>query len=57
MGFDIYKFINSPWVIYSKNTRLIGFWCGLIGSLIVAWLIEKIKNKVLMYKRELCVKK
>lgn len=46
MGFDIYKFINSAWVRYSENTRLIGFFCGLIGSLFVVYLIEKIKNSL-----------
>ena len=42
--FDMNKFINGAWVRYSPNTRLIGFFLGVIGSLLVAYIIEKIKN-------------
>ena len=42
--FNMTQFINGAWVRYSSNTRLIGFFLGVIGSLLVAYIIEKIKN-------------
>lgn len=42
--FPINKFINGAWVRYSPDSRLIGFFCGVIGSFIVAYLLEKIRN-------------
>lgn len=42
--FNVQAFINSPWIRYSPNARLIGFFCALIGSLFIAYIIEKIKN-------------
>lgn len=42
--FNMTKFINGAWVRYSSNTRLIGFFLGVIGSLLVAYIIEGIKN-------------
>ncbi len=43
--FDMELFRNSPWVRYSPNTRLAGFFCGLICSLLLAWLLEILKRK------------
>lgn len=42
--FNVRGFVNSAWIRYSSNTKLIGFFCGLIGSLLVAYLLEKIKK-------------
>ena len=42
--FNMTEFINGAWVRYSSNTRLIGFFLGVIGSLLVAYIIEGIKN-------------
>lgn len=42
--FNMTKFINGAWVRYSSNTRLIGFFLGVIGNLLVAYIIEGIKN-------------
>ena len=43
-NFNIAKFINNAWLRYSSNTRLLGFFLGLIGSLLIAFIIEKVKN-------------
>ncbi len=43
--FPIDAFIDSAWVRYSGNSRLLGFFCGLFGSLLVAYVIERIKDK------------
>lgn len=43
--FDIKRFLSGTWVRYNPNTRLIGFFLGIIGSLLVAYIIEKIKNR------------
>lgn len=42
--FNIKGFINSAWIRYSPNTKLIGFFCALIGSLLIAYIIEKVKK-------------
>ena len=42
--FDVELFRCSPWVRYSPNTRLVGFFCGVIGSLALACAIQIIKN-------------
>ena len=43
--FNIQAFRSGAWVRYSPNTRLIGFFTGVCGSLLIAYLIEKIKRK------------
>ena len=40
--FPVNDFLGGAWVRYSPNTRLIGFFCGIIGSLLVAYLIKEI---------------
>lgn len=42
--FNYQGFIKSAWVRYNTTTCLLGFVMGIIGSLLVAWLIEKIKE-------------
>lgn len=44
MDFPANQFIHGAWVRYSPNTRLIGYFCGLVGSLVIAWVIQKAKN-------------
>ena len=45
--FNIVDFKSMAWFInYNSSFCLLGFFCGLIGSLIIALLIEKIKNKI-----------
>lgn len=46
INFDSNAFIGSAWYRYDNNSNLIGFFCGLIGSLLVAYMIEKVKNKI-----------
>lgn len=42
--FDVSLFQISVWTRYSPTSKLIGFFLSLIGSLIVAYIIRKIKN-------------
>ena len=54
-AFDIQHFINSPWAKYpDQTTQLVGFFCGLLGSLLVAYLLEKIKPPLpqLLHKKK-----
>ena len=44
--FNIELFRKTAWLRYNYNTTLIGFFCGLIGSLCVAYFIEKIKERI-----------
>ncbi len=44
--FSIEIFTNSVWYRYSDNSTLLGFFSGLAGSLLVAYIIEKIGGKV-----------
>lgn len=39
--FPVNDFLTGAWVRYSPNTRLIGFFCGVVGSMLVAYLIKK----------------
>lgn len=45
-NFPMEEFINSAWVRYSSASRLIGFFCGLLGSLLVSYIIEKANLKI-----------
>lgn len=42
--FPVKSFVTSTWIRYSPNSRLIGFFCGLVGSLLVAYTLEKLKT-------------
>lgn len=42
--FPANDFLGGAWVRYSPNTRLIGFFCGIVGSLLVAYLIKAISG-------------
>lgn len=44
--FPVDTFVNSIWTRYNSNTNLIGFFCGLIGSLLIAFLLEAIIHKI-----------
>lgn len=44
-SFPIDTYINSVWTRYSPNSNLIGFFCGLIGSLLAAYFLEVIRRK------------
>lgn len=44
--FDVAFFQGTAWLRYSPNTRLIGYFCGLFGSLLVALIIQKVKAKI-----------
>lgn len=48
--FPVNSFLSSAWVRYSPDSRLIGFFCGVIGSLLVAYILEKIRD-VFIQKR------
>lgn len=49
-NFPVDQFLYSPGVRYSSNALLIGFFCGVIGSLSVAYIIEVIKRNLRSYK-------
>ena len=38
--------MSGAWVRYSSNTKLVGFFCGVIGSLGVAWVIKMTIDKL-----------
>lgn len=42
--FPVRAFLDSAWTRYNANTNLIGFFCGLVGSLGLAYLIDKVIN-------------
>lgn len=42
--FPLTQFLDGAWVRYSPDSRLIGFFCGLIGSLMFAYILEKIQK-------------
>ena len=42
--FPIEGFLSSAWTRYNSNTNLIGFFCGLIGSMVLAYLISVIMD-------------
>lgn len=44
LDFNINGFKNSAWIRYNANSRLVGFFCGLLGSLALIFIINKIKN-------------
>lgn len=44
IDFPIDKFIQSTWIRFNPNTRLVGFFCGLIGGLLIAYILEYIKQ-------------
>lgn len=46
MDFPVQDFINSAWVRYSPSTRLIGWICGVLGSLLIAYLIGRVKTPI-----------
>ena len=48
--FPVDQFVNNTWVRYSPNTKLAGFFCGVIGSLIIAYLLERAKR---LYQKSL----
>ena len=42
--FNIEEFQNSVWYRYNTTSCIIGFLCGVIGSLIIAYMIECVKK-------------
>lgn len=44
--FPLDTFVSGPWARYSADCRLVGFVCGLVGSLLIAWVIERVKRCV-----------
>lgn len=44
--FPAKDFVASAWVRYSPSTRLAGFFFGLLGSLLVAWAINRVKERI-----------
>lgn len=44
VDFPVNYFLNQAWLRYSPNTRLLGYFCGIIGSLCVAYLINIVRN-------------
>lgn len=45
-NFPVNDFVSGAWVRYSGNTRLIGFFIGVLGSLFVIYIINIIKKYV-----------
>ena len=44
--FPAKDFVAGAWFRYSPSTRLAGFFCGLLGSLLVAWVINRVKERI-----------
>lgn len=44
--FPVDRFISGAWVRYSADTRLVGFFCGVAGSLMLAYLLESIGKRL-----------
>lgn len=44
--FPINNFISNAWVRYSSSSRLIGFFCGLIGSLLISYVTTFVKHRL-----------
>lgn len=44
--FPVDAFRDGAWVRFTSNSRLIGFFCGIFGSLLVAYAIERFKEKI-----------
>ena len=44
--FPVQQFVSNAWVRYNLTTCLAGFVCGVLGSLLVALLINKTKGRV-----------
>ncbi|MCQ2515349.1 MAG: acyltransferase [Saccharofermentans sp.] len=49
--FPINTFVNSAWSRYQPTLR-IGFWSGLIGSILIAFIIESVKKYYLTHKNQ-----
>lgn len=49
--FDVTGFINGAWVRYNADARLMGFICGVIGSILICCIIEYLR-KMYNKKRE-----
>lgn len=54
--FDINAFLSGAGFRYNDNVRLVAFFCGLLGSVIVVFFLEKIK-KVIIEKSFFILKK
>jgi hypothetical protein len=48
--FPVQQFVSNAWVHYSLTTCLVGFVCGVLGSLLVALLINKAKGRVAAWR-------
>lgn len=45
-NFPAAKFIANAWLRYSPNTRLVGFFCGILGSLLTIFLIHWANSQI-----------
>lgn len=50
--FNIVSFMYSAWYRYNKESQFIGFFCGVAGSLLVAYILEKIRAFFKLYIKE-----
>jgi hypothetical protein len=48
--FPVQQFVSNAWVRYSLTTCLAGFFCGVLGSLLVALLINRAKGRVAAWR-------
>lgn len=48
--FDVSLFQSSAWYRYSPNTKLVGFFFGFAGSILLSFLIVKAKKKLSEFK-------
>ena len=46
VDFDMLAFRSGPWFRYTSETCILGFFCGLIGSLIIAYIISVVKSRI-----------
>lgn len=50
--FPVKVFVHGAWLRYSPTTRLLGWFCGLLGSLLVAYLLRQL-SAFISHKRDL----
>lgn len=44
--FPVQQFVSSAWIFYGPSAGLPGFFCGLLGSLLVVWLVNSTKERI-----------
>lgn len=53
--FNMNLFKQSVWVRYNDNTRLLGVILGVIGSLLISYILVLIKKKLMLWKDKVSI--